>query len=55
MSRSQWEQLVKYEEIEAIICSQMHCYMTEGKALKAMKLLRRIQRKMEQLCQTTCV
>lgn len=55
MGKETYDQLVKYEELEAIICSQMHCYMTEGKGLKAMKLLRRIRRKMGQLCQSTCV
>lgn len=56
MSRETYQQLVKYEELEAIICTQMHAYLTEGKGVKAMKLLKKIRRRMHVLCQaTSCV
>lgn len=52
MSKATWEQLCKYEEIEAIIATQMHIYFDEGKGMKAMKLLRKIRRRMVALCKT---
>lgn len=55
MSKSQWEQLVKYEELELILRGQMYIYLSTGRGIKAMKLLGRIHRKVQSLCQPTCV
>jgi hypothetical protein len=52
MSKDEYEKLVKYQELEAIIKAQMHCYFAEGRGIKAMKVLRKIRLREEQLCQT---
>ena len=41
--RQHWTHLQKWDEIGDIIAGQMDVYMSEGKGLKACKLLRRIR------------